>query len=98
MKYTMESNVITNTSKQLELEVIDEDETLLNPLVQVLLTYDDVDYASVITKHPSAPSRILYLRLISGAKAKPTDLLKKAVKQVKKETETFKKELEKAFK
>lgn len=94
----MESNVITNTSKQLELEVIDEDETLLNPLVQVLLTYDDVDYASVITKHPSAPSRILYLRLISGAKAKPTDLLKKAVKQVKKETETFKKELEKAFK
>jgi DNA-directed RNA polymerase subunit L len=94
----MESNVITNTSKQLELEVKDEDETLLNPLVQVLLTYDDVDYASVITKHPSAPSRILYLRLISGAKAKPTDLLKKAVKQVKKETETFKKELEKAFK
>ncbi|MBS3778703.1 MAG: hypothetical protein KGY50_05390 [Candidatus Thermoplasmatota archaeon] len=94
----MESNVLTNTSKQLELEVIDEDETLLNPLIQVLLTYDDVDYASVITKHPSAPSRILYLRLISGAKAKPTDLLKKAVKQVKKETETFKKELEKAFK
>lgn len=94
----MESNVLTNTSKQLELEVIDEDETLLNPLVQVLLTYDDVDYASVITKHPSAPSRILYLRLITGAKAKPTDLLKKAVKEVKKETETFKKELEKAFK
>jgi DNA-directed RNA polymerase subunit L len=94
----MESNVITNTSKQLELEIIGENETLLNPLVQVLLTYDEVDYASIITKHPSAPSRILYLRLISGAKAKPTDLLKKAVKEVKKETDTFKKELEKVLK
>jgi len=94
----MESNVLTNTSKQLELEVIDENETLLNPLVQVLLTYDDVDYASIITKHPSARSRILYVRLITGAKTKPVDLLKKAVKEVKKETDTFKKEVEKAFK
>jgi DNA-directed RNA polymerase subunit L len=94
----MESNVLTNTSKQLEIEVKNENETLLNPLVQVLLTYEDVDYASIITKHPSAESRILYLRLISGAKAKPIDLLKKAVKEVKKETESFKKELKKVLK
>ena len=94
----MESNVITNTSKQLELEIFGENETLLNPLVQVLLTYDEVDYASIITKHPSAPSRILYVRLIAGAKAKPTDLLKKAVKEVTKETDTLKKELEKVLK
>jgi len=94
----MESNVITNTSKQLEIEVIGENETLLNPLVQVLLTYDEVDYASIITKHPTAPSRIIYLRLVTGAKSKPIDLVKKAVKQVLKETETFKRQLEKAFK
>lgn len=94
----MESNVLTNTSKQLELEIIGENETLLNPLVQVLLTYDEVDYASIITKHPSAPSRILYIRLITGAKSKPFDVLKKAVKEVKNETGTFKKELEKALK
>jgi len=94
----MESNVITNTSKQLEIEVIGENETLLNPLVQVLLTYDEVDYASIITKHPTAPSRIIYLRLVTVAKSKPIDLVKKAVKQVLKETETFKRQLEKAFK
>lgn len=94
----METNVITNTSKQLELEIVGENETLLNPLVQVLLNYDDVDYASVITKHPSAPSRILYVRLVTGAKSKPIDLLKKAVKEVKKETEKFKRDLEKTFK
>jgi len=94
----MESNVITNTSKQLEIEVIGENETLLNPLVQVLLSYDDVDYASVITKHPSAPSRILYVRLITGAKSTPVDLLKKATKEVQKETETFKKQLKKVLK
>jgi DNA-directed RNA polymerase subunit L len=94
----MEANVITNTSKQLEIEVMGENETLLNPLVQVLLTYDEVDYASIITKHPTAPSRIIYLRLVTGAKSKPIDLLKKAVKQVAKETETFKKQLRKAFK
>jgi len=93
----MKSNVLTNTSKQLELEIVGENETLLNPLVQVLLTYDDVDYASIITKHPSAKSRVLYVRLITGAKAKPVDLVKKAVKEVKKESDSFKKEVEKAF-
>lgn len=94
----MESNVITNTAKQLEIEVSGENETLLNPLVQVLLSYDEVDYASVITKHPSAPSRIIYIRLITGAKSTPIDLLKKATKQVQKETETFKKQLKKVLK
>ena len=98
MKSIMETNVITNTSKQLELEIVGENETLLNPIVQVLLNYEEVDYASIITKHPSAPSRILYLRLITGSKSKPTELLKQAVKEVKKETEKLRRDLEKAFK
>jgi len=98
VKSIMETNVITNTSKQLELEIVGENETLLNPIVQVLLNYEEVDYASIITKHPSDPSRILYIRLITGSKSKPTELLKKAVKEVKKETEKFRRDLEKSFK
>ncbi len=94
----MESKVITNTAKQLEIEIIDENETLLNPIIQVLLTYNEVDYASIITNHASSPSQILYIRLISGAKAKPIDLLKKAVDDIKKETKMFKKELGKVLK
>lgn len=94
----METNMITNTSKQLEIEIIGEDETLLNPIVQILLTYEEVDYASIITKHTSTPSKILYIRLIAGAKKKPIDFLKKAVDDIKKETKIFKKELEKVLK
>jgi len=95
-KLPMEIKTIKSTSKQLEVEIIDENETLLNPITQVLLQQDEVEYASTITKHPAAPTRRLYLRLKAGTKSKPETVLKNAVKEVQKQVKTFKKEYEKA--
>jgi DNA-directed RNA polymerase subunit L len=92
----MEIKKIKSTSKQLEIEISGENETLLNPITQVLLQQDEVDYASTITKHPAASSRKLYLRLKPGTKSKPETVLKKAIKEVRNQIKTFKKEFEKS--
>ncbi len=94
----MEIKTLLKTTKQLEIEIIGENETLLNPLVQVLLQHEDVDFASIVAEHPLAPSRKLYIRLKSGAKKEPLDLLKKAVAQVTGEVADFQKEFENAIK
>ena len=91
----MELEVINRTKKQLEIKVKGENETLLNPIVQELLKMKDVEYATIETDHPNDPYRRLYVRLISGSKKDPIKLIKYAVKQVKKVTDTFKKEFEK---
>ena len=91
----MELEVINRTKKQLEIKVKGENETLLNPIVQELLKMKDVEYATIETDHPNDPYRRLYVRLISGSKKDPIKLIKDAVKQVKKITDTFKKEFEK---
>ena len=91
----MELEVINRTKKQLEIKVKGENETLLNPIVQELLKMKDVEYATIETDHPNDPYRRLYVRLISGSKKDPIKLIKDAVKQVKKVTDTFKKEFEK---
>lgn len=94
----MQIKTLTKTSKQLEIEITGENETLLNPLIQVLLQYDDVDFASIIADHPLGPTRRLYIRLRAGAKQEPLDFLKKAVKQVSDEAAGLRKEFEDAVK
>jgi DNA-directed RNA polymerase subunit L len=84
----MELKTIKKTSKELELEVIGETETLLNPITEVLLENDDVDYASYMADHPEQKKRRLYIRVKKG---KPEDVLKKAVKQLENEIKTFSK-------
>jgi DNA-directed RNA polymerase subunit L len=93
----MELKTITKTTKQLEIEVIGENETLLNPITQVLLQHKDVEYASTITKHPASSTRHLYIRLKAGTSSKPETVLKEAVREVKKQVASFKKEFEKAL-
>ena len=84
----MELKTLKKTSKELELEVIGETETLLNPITEVLLENDDVDYASYMADHPEQKKRRLYIRVKKG---KPEDVLKKAVKQLEDEIKTFSK-------
>jgi len=82
----MELRKIRKTSKELELEVIDENETMLNPITETLLKNDKVDYASYIADHPESNKRRLYIRVKDGD---PIDILKKAVKQVENELNDF---------
>jgi integrase len=51
---------IKKTTKELELEITGENETLLNPITEVLLGYDDVDYASYLSDHPESCHRTLH--------------------------------------
>ncbi len=87
----MELKTIKKTTKELELEITGENETLLNPITEVLLGYDDVDYASYLSDHPESNKRRLYIRVNKGD---PEDILKKAVKQLENEIKTFSKNFE----
>lgn len=87
----MELKTIKKTSKELEIEITDENETILNPITEVLLQYDDVDYASYMADHPNSKKRKLYIRVNKG---KPEELLMKAVKQLEKEVKDFGKNFE----
>ena len=87
----MELKTIKKTTKELELEITGENETLLNPITEVLLGYEDVDYASYLSDHPESNKRRLYIRVNKG---NPEDILKKAVKQLENEIKTFSKNFE----
>jgi len=87
----MDLKTIKKTNKELELEIIGENETILNPITQVLLQHEDVDYAAYLTDHPESNKRRLYLRVKKG---KPKEILKKAVKQLEDEVKNFGKNFE----
>lgn len=84
----MKLEKIKKTSKELELEITGENETMLNPITEKLLENDDVDYASYIADHPESNKRRLYIRVKKG---EPIDLLKKALKEVESELKDFEK-------
>jgi DNA-directed RNA polymerase subunit L len=86
----MELKTIKKTTKEIELEVIGETETLLNPIAEVLLQNSDVDYASYMSDHPDSNKRRLFVRVKKG---KPEDALKKAVKYLEDEVKNFSKTL-----
>ena len=87
----MELKTIKKTAKEIEIEVTGENETMLNPITQMLLQYDDVDYATYVADHPESNKRRLYIRVKKG---KPEDMLKKAVKQLEDEMKSFGKHFE----
>ena len=87
----MEIKKIKKTTKELELEIIDENETILNPITHMLMNNKDVDYAACIADHPLSNKRRLYLRVNKG---KPDEILQNAVKQLEKEVQNFGKYLE----
>ena len=87
----MDLKTIKKTSKELEIEITGENETILNPITEVLLQDKDVDYASYMTDHPTSNKRQLYVRVKNG---KPEDVLKKAIKQLENEAKAFGKNFE----
>ena len=87
----MELKTIKKTTKELELEITGENETILNPITEVLLQDKNVDYASYMADHPESNKRRLYMRVKQG---KPKEVLLKAVKQLENEVKTFSKNFE----
>ena len=87
----MELKKIKKTAKELELEITGENETILNPIAEVLLQNKDVDFASCMSDHPDSKNRILYIKVKKGD---PVEILKKAVKQLEDEFADFNKKFE----
>ena len=87
----MELKTIKKTSTELEVEVTGETETMLNPIAEVLLQFEEVEYAAYMTDHPESNKRRLYVRVKKG---KPEEILKKAVKQLEDEVKKFGKNFE----
>ena len=82
----MEINTLKKTEKELELEIVDENETILNPITHLLTNHEDVDYAACIVDHPLSNKRRLFIRVTKG---KPEDILKKIVKELEDEAKEF---------
>lgn len=87
----MELKKIKKTKNELEIEIRGENETILNPITEVLLQNDDVDYAVYLSEHPESQKRVLYIRVKKG---KPEEALKKAIKYLENEVKTFVKDFE----
>ena len=87
----MELKKIRKTKNELEIEIRDETATLLNPLNEILLKNEDVDYASYISTHPEAKTRTLYIRVKKGD---PLEILKKSVKELETEIKKFSKDFQ----
>ena len=87
----MELKKIKKTSKELEIEITGETETILNPIAEVLLQYDEVDYASCMSDHPESNKRRLYIRVKKGD---PVNLLNKAIKYLEDEVADFSKKFD----
>jgi DNA-directed RNA polymerase subunit L len=87
----MELKKIKKTAKELEVEIIGESETLLNPITEALLQNKDVEYATYMADHPESNKRTLYIRVKKG---KPEEILLKAIKDLGTEIKAFTKNFE----
>jgi len=87
----MELKTIKKTKAELDLEVIDENETILNPITHVLSENEDVEYAACMTDHPLSNKRRLFIRMKKGS---ADEALKKAVKYLDDEIKKFGKNFE----
>lgn len=83
----MQINVLSKTDNELEVEVLGENETLLNPIKQALLSDKDVDFAEYIIEHPSLSVPKIYVR--TKGKAKPEVVLKRTIKSLVAEFDAF---------
>lgn len=87
----MDLKTIKKTKTELEMEVIDENETILNPIIHILSENEDVEYATCMTDHPLINKRRLFIRVKKG---NPNEILKKAVRQLGDEVKKFGKNFE----
>ncbi|MCK5260612.1 MAG: DNA-directed RNA polymerase subunit L [Thermoplasmatales archaeon] len=87
----MDLKTIKKTKTELEIEVIDENETILNPITHILSENEDVEYATCMTDHPLDNKRRLFIRVKKG---NPNEILKKAVRQLGDEVKKFGKNFE----
>ena len=88
----MEIRLISKEKNSMEIEIIGEDETLLEPLKQKLLEDKNVELATYLTGHPMLENPKIFVKVKSG---KPQSAFKTAAKALSKEYDDFKALIEK---
>ncbi len=83
----MELRVITQEKNELEIEVLGENETLLNPIKQALLADKDVEFAEYIIEHPTLSVPKVYVR--TKGNTKPETVLKRTIKDLVEQFDAF---------
>lgn len=83
----MELRALTINDKEMEIEVLGENETFLNPIKQKLLQDKDVEVAEYVIEHPLLAVPRIYVRTKGGIK--PQVVLKRTVKALIKEYKDF---------
>ena len=86
----MEIKVLTKTKNELEFEVIGE-KTILNPLKYKLLDDNKVTLADWRIDHPLLTNPRFFLKVKEGT---PKTILLKAIKSLKKDTDSLRKAVE----
>lgn len=87
----MELSTIKKSKTELEIEITDENETILNPIAYILSEDEDVEYAACLADHPLSNKRRLFVRVKKGS---PDEAIKKAVKLLENEVKKFGKNFE----
>lgn len=82
----MELKISSGDKNSITIEVIGENETVLNPILQKLLADKTVDYAEVIREHPLLSNPKIYIKMKNG---NPKDALRGALKSLLTELEDF---------
>lgn len=90
----MEIKVVDKSKNRFEFQIIGEDHTLCNALIEELKKIPEVDSASYGIRHPLEGIPKV---LVESKKKDPQDLLLLAIKNLSKKNDSFKKEFAKAF-
>jgi DNA-directed RNA polymerase subunit L len=91
----MELRAVTLNDKEMEIEVLGENETFLNPIKQRLLADKEVEIAEYVIEHPFLSIPKIYFRTKAGAK--PTAVLKRAIKALLKDYKDFEDSFQRAL-
>jgi DNA-directed RNA polymerase subunit L len=83
----MELRILTLEGNEMEFEVLGENETLLNPVKQALLSDKDVEFAEYIIEHPQLSVPKIFLR--TKGKVNPQTVIKRTLKSLIGEFDEF---------
>lgn len=86
----MEVKIKKESDRELEFEIIGE-KTILNPLKQKLLEYEEVEFAEWRVEHPLISNPEFFVRV---GKGKVKEVVKKAIEDLKRDIEELQKQLE----
>lgn len=92
----MEIRILNKTRNELKIEVAGEGHSLCNLIQRALLKDKRVDIAGYDVSHPLISKPRIYVR--TKARSRPETVLRDAVRDVQKDSKSFRLAFEKAFK